>query len=147
MPRGIKMKNALARLKAAVDMSPRRRTIDLPNGEVFEFYTTPLTLAEREKAQKDARKPDEVALTLMIQKCRDENGRAMFALGQVAELKNELPAELLEQLQVKVFVEADSEAAGVEDATDLKSPAEGTRRGRRADAANGGSGEAGEDAL
>jgi hypothetical protein len=141
------MSNALARLKAAVDMSPRRRTIDLPNGEVFEFYTTPLTLAEREKAQKDARKPEEVPLTLMIQKCRDENGSPLFAQGQIAELKNDLPSDLLEQLQVKVFVETDEESAGIEAASDLKSPAEGTRRGRRANAADGGGREAGEDAL
>ena len=136
MPRGIKQmkEDALTRLVSSIDMSPRRRSIELPNGSLFEFYTTPLTIAERDKAQKDARKPEEVSLVLMIQKCRYENGSPMFALGQIAELRNKVPASFLDQLQVKVFVETDDEVAGVEDDSDLKSPPETTRRGRRADA-------------
>jgi len=46
---------ALDQLMAAVTMQPQRKTIDLPNGDVFEFWMTPLTLAERTRAQKQAK--------------------------------------------------------------------------------------------
>jgi hypothetical protein len=46
------MEDALTQLLLAVDMKPRKRVVDLPNGGTFEFFTTPLTMAERERAQQ-----------------------------------------------------------------------------------------------
>jgi hypothetical protein len=141
------MEDALSKLLAGVDMKPRRRVVELPKGGTFEFYTTPLTMAERERAQQLAKKPDEVSLALLVQKCRDENGNPKFSMGQISELKNRLPADLIEAIQMKAFVEVEEEVAAVTDKSDLKSPSEGTRKGRRADAAAGDSGEAGQDAF
>jgi hypothetical protein len=141
------MQDAIAKLKAGIDMKPRKRSVELPNGGTFEFYTTPLTLAERERAQQLARKPDEVSLTLLVQKCRDSNGNPLFSMAQIAELKNDFPADLIEAIQVKAFVEIEEEAVVATEKADIKSPSEGTRKGRRADAAAGDSGEAGQDAF
>jgi hypothetical protein len=141
------MQDAIAKLKAGIDMKPRKRVVDLPAGGTFEFYTTPLTLAERERAQQMAKKPDEVSLTLLVQKCRDENGGPLFSMAHIAELKNDFPAELIEAIQVKAFVEIEEEAVVATEKADIKSPAEGTRKGRRADAAAGDSGEAGQDGF
>jgi len=141
------MEDALTQLLLAVDMKPRKRVVDLPNGGTFEFFTTPLTMAERERAQQMAKKPEEVSLALLVQKCRDENGNPKFNMGQIVEMKNRLPADLVEAIQMKAFVEVEGEATVVADKADLKSPSEGTRKGRRADASTGASGEAGEDTL
>jgi hypothetical protein len=135
--------DALSRLKLAVDMKPRRRVVDLPNGEQFEFFTTPLTLAERERAQRQASKPEDVSMVLLVNKCRDANGQPHFSLPQVIEMKESLPADLLEAFQVKAFVELEDEAAEVADKAALKSPSEGGSKGRRANASAGDSGEAG----
>ena len=46
---------AIDRLKKAANLKPSRRSITLADGSEFEFYSTPLTMAQREKAQKDAK--------------------------------------------------------------------------------------------
>ena len=49
---------AIDRLKAAVHMQPEKRSVELPDGSDFEFYMTPLTLAQRKRAQKQAKSDD-----------------------------------------------------------------------------------------
>ena len=56
---------------------------------------TPLTLAERSRAQKQARSDDvtDFALQLLVSKAKDENGVPLFAVGEIADLRNVLPAQ------------------------------------------------------
>ena len=52
------MGKALDRLKKSVSMKPQRRSVELPDGSEFEFHMTPLTWAERTRAQKQAKSDD-----------------------------------------------------------------------------------------
>jgi hypothetical protein len=97
--------NALDRLKKAAHLVPIKKRVELSDGSEFEFYCTPLTMAEREKAQKDAGSEEATAfaLQLLIQKAKDENGQLMFRSGQVAELKNDVRDEDLQSLMLAVI--------------------------------------------
>lgn len=83
---------ALDRLKKAANLVPTMKSVELGDGSVFEFWHTPLTMAEREKATKAANSndPNAFAVQLLVQKAMDENGAKMFSAGEVAELKNEV---------------------------------------------------------
>jgi len=93
---------ALDRLKKAANLTPVRRIVMLSNGDEFEFWSTPLTMAERERAQKQANSDDanQYALQLLINKATDENGQRMFKAGELAELKNDVRDEDLQNLMV-----------------------------------------------
>lgn len=96
---------ALDRLKKAANLVPTKRVVELHDGSEFEFYCTPLTMAEREKAQKQAG-TDEAsafALQLLIAKAKDENGQPLFRPGEIAELKNEVRDEDLQALMLAVI--------------------------------------------
>jgi hypothetical protein len=101
---------ALDQLKAAVSMKPQRRSVELPNGSEFVYHMTPLTLAERSRAQKQAKSDDatDFALQLLVNKAKDENGQPLFAPGDVAELRNALPASVVEQLMLQLLQEPES---------------------------------------
>ena len=116
---------ALDQLKSAVSMKPQRKTIELPNGAEFEYWMTPLTLAERARAQKQAKSDDatEFALQLLVAKAKDENGQPMFAPGEVAELRNALPASVVEALMLQLLADAPKDEEDEE--LDMKSD-EGT---------------------
>ncbi len=96
---------ALDQLMAAVTMQPQRKTIDLPNGEVFEFWMTPLTLAERTRAQKQAKSDDatDFAMQLLISKAKDSNGQPRGGSGELADLRNKLPSWLVDALLLKLL--------------------------------------------
>jgi hypothetical protein len=98
---------ALERLKAAVSMKATRKAVTLPDGSEFEFYSKPVTLAQRTKAQRMANSDvaSDFALQLLVMLAEDENGQRMFAPGDVAELRNELPANLVESLMLMLAQE------------------------------------------
>jgi len=117
------MSSALDRLKKAANLKPSKRSVTLANGEEFEFYATPLTMAQRERAQKEAKSDDvnQFALQLLVQKATDANGSRMFGPGDIAALKNEVRDEDLQSLMLAVIqneVEADENL-------DMKSAGEG----------------------
>ena len=130
---------ALDRLKASVTMKPSRKAVLLPDGSEFEFWMSPLTLAERNRAQKQSR-PDDAAdftLHLLAAKAKDENGSPMFHQGDLPEMRNNLPASLVESL-IELLVEQSSDEDDEE--LDMKSakaaaaegqPADGGTRSRR----------------
>jgi hypothetical protein len=132
---------ALDRLKASVSMKPSRKVVLLPDGTEFEFWMTPLTLAERSRAQKQSRPDDAADFTLHIlaAKAKDENGAPMFHQGDLPELRNSLPATVVESL-IALLVENQEDEDDEE--LDMKSfegaaaegqPADGgTRRSRKA---------------
>ena len=105
------MGSALDRLKKSVSMASTRRAVELPDGSEFEFFMTPLTLAERSRAQKQAKSDDatDFALQLLVAKATDENGQKMFSPGEVAELRNELPASVVEALMLQLLQEPEAE--------------------------------------
>ncbi len=135
------MGKALDRLKKSVSMKPQRRVVDLPDGSEFEFWMTPLTLAERSKAQKQAKSDDatDFALQLLVSKAKDENGVPLFGAGEIAELRNALPASVVEALMLQMIGESEEEEDEVEDMKSVESGSEegqsassGTRRSRKA---------------
>lgn len=83
---------ALDRLKKAANMEMVKKAVILASGDEFEFWHRPLTMAERDKARKQAGSsdPQDWMLPLMILKCLDETGAPMFQAGQIDELKNEV---------------------------------------------------------
>ena len=122
------MGKALDRLKKSVSMKPARRAVELPDGSEFEFWMTPLTLAERTRAQKQAKSDDatDFALQLLVSKARDENNRPLFNVGELAELRNELPASVVEALMLQLIGEVEEE----EEEVDLKSAEDGAEEGQ-----------------
>jgi len=129
------MGKALERLKNAVSMKAKRRTVELPDGEEFEFWMTPLTLAERARAQKQAKTDDatDFALQLLVTKAKDENGIPLFSVGEIAELRNALPASVVEALMLELI--GDKPLEEDEEELDMKSPEGGSKEGS---SANGG---------
>ena len=102
---GIRALRAIERLKAAVHMQPEKKSVVLPDGSDFEFYMTPLTLAQRKRAQKQAKSDDatDFALQLLINVARDDNGGPLFVAGDLSELRNALPAKLVDELMLVIL--------------------------------------------
>ena len=96
---------AIDRLKSAVHMQPEKKSVELPDGSDFEFYMTPLTLAQRKRAQKQAKSDDatDFALQLLINVARDENQAPLFTAGDLAVLRNSLPANLVDALMLVIL--------------------------------------------
>ena len=112
MPAG----SAIDRLRKAANLKATKKTVTLTNGDLFEFWSTPLTMAERERAQKDAKSDDinQFALQLRVMKAKDENGGRMFGPGDIALLKNDVRDDDLQMLMIAIMQEPEEE-------TDLKS--------------------------
>lgn len=105
------MPSALERLKKAANLQPVKKVVTLNDGTEFEFWRTPLTMVERERAQKAAKGDDNAfALQLLLTKALDESGNKLFSLGQVAEIKNEVRDADLQQLMLAVIQEDETEA-------------------------------------
>ena len=97
--------SALDRLKKAANLEPIKKEVTLSDGSIFEMYVTPLTMAERERAQKQARSDDAnaFALQLLLAKAQDENGRKLFNAGEIDVLKNEVKDKDLQSLMLAVI--------------------------------------------
>ena len=115
------MGTALDRLKKSVSMQPQRKSVELPDGTEFDFHMTPLTLAQRARAQKLAKSDDatDFALQLLAMKAVDETGQKLFQPGELAELRNELPATVVEALMLQLLADGEQEEA--EEDSDPKS--------------------------
>ena len=108
--------SALERLKKAANLKPVKKVVTLQDGSAFEFWRTPLTMAERERAQKGTQ--DDVnafALQLLILKAQDESGSRLFSAGQSAELKHEVRDADLQALMLAVIEEDSAEAVDPKD--------------------------------
>ena len=103
---------AIDRLKKAANLEAVKRTVDLSDGSEFEMWVTPLTMAEREKAQKRAGSDDAnaFALQLLINKAKDENGEALFLAGEIDVLKNEVKDKDLQFLMLAILTDDEQEA-------------------------------------
>ena len=101
--------SALDRLKKAANLEPVKKEVELSDGSMFEMYVTPLTMAERERAQKQARSDDAnaFALQLLMHKALDENGSRLFKSGEIDILKNEVKDSDLQKLMLAVINEGE----------------------------------------
>ena len=97
--------SALDRLRKAANLEPIKKEVTLSDGSIFEMYVSPLTMAERERAQKQARSDDAnaFALQLLLSKAQDENGRKLFNAGEIDVLKNEVKDSDLQSLMLAVI--------------------------------------------
>ena len=113
------MSTALARLKKAANLTPSKRTVVLNDGSAFEFYATPLTMAERERAQKmpGGDETNGFALNLLVTKAVDDTGQRLFQAGEIAELKNEVLDSDLQAMMLAIITEPEAT-----EEVDMKSP-------------------------
>ena len=118
---------AIDKLRKAANLKSSRRLVVLENGDEFEFWSTPLTMAQREKANKDAKSDDinQFALQLLLSKATDESGSRLFSPGDLAVLKNEVRDDDLQKLMLAVIQTPEDE----EDDLDLKSAGSGAGKG------------------
>jgi hypothetical protein len=103
---------AIDRLKKAANLEAAKKTVKLSDGTEFEMWVTPLTMAERERAQKRAGSDDAnaFALQLLINKAQDENGNALFLPGEIDVLKNEVKDKDLQSLMLAILTDDEQEA-------------------------------------
>ncbi len=102
--------NPLDRLKKASNLTAEKKVVKLTDGTEFEFWCSPMTIAEREQAMKGSKDDaNTFALRLFIRKAMDENGNRMFQAGQIDELKNDVSAENIDKLLVAIMPEPEEE--------------------------------------
>jgi hypothetical protein len=101
---------AIDRLRKAANLEPTKKEVELSDGSTFEMWVTPLTMAERERAQKQAKSEDATAfaLQLLLQKACDETGAKLFSAAEIDVLKNEVKDKDLQVLMLAVLTD-DSE--------------------------------------
>ena len=98
--------SALDRLRKAANLEPRKKQVELSDGSIFEMYVTPLTMAERDRAQRLSKDDDNnFALQLLMTKALDETGRRLFNVGEIDVLKNEVKDSDLQKLMLAVITE------------------------------------------
>jgi hypothetical protein len=119
---------AIDRLKAALSMEPQRKVVALPKGEELEWWMRPLTLAQRAKAQKLAGGDDATsfALHLLVMVAKDANGEPLFATGELAELRNALPAKKVDEILLAMLEDEPKDAE--EEEADPKPSSKPSRR-------------------
>ena len=102
---------AIERLKKAANLVPSRKDVELNNGTTFTFWCRPLTMAERDKAQRTAKGDDAnaFALQLLVDKALDEGGQRLFQSSDLVELKHEVRDEDLQKLMLAVLTSAEDE--------------------------------------
>lgn len=102
---------AIDRLRKAANLEPTKREVELSDGSLFEMYVSPLTMAERERAQKQAKSDDATAfaLQLLITKAQDENGTKLFSAGEIDVLKNEVKDKDLQSLMLAILDDGNDE--------------------------------------
>lgn len=100
----------LERLRKAANLEPTKKEVKLSDGSIFEMWVTPLTMAERERAQKQAKSDDATAfaIQLLINKACDDTGARMFKAAELDVLKNEVKDKDLQALMLAILTD-DSE--------------------------------------
>jgi hypothetical protein len=100
---------AIDRLRKAANLEPAKKTVTLSDGSDFEMWVTPLTMAERERAQKQAKSDDAnaFALQLLITKALDDTGAKIFSPGEIDVLKNEVKDKDLQALMLAILTDGE----------------------------------------
>ena len=101
MPTAKTKLSPLERLKKASNLTLEKKVVQLADGEDFEFWSSPMTMAEREQAMKGAKDDTNAfAIRLFVRKAMFEDGRRMFAAGQIDELIYDVSAENMDKLMM-----------------------------------------------
>lgn len=102
---------AIDRLRKAANLEPVKKVVELSDGSEFEMWVTPLTMAERERAQRQAKSDDAgaFALQLLISKAMDDSGKKLFSPGEIDVLKNEVKDKDLQSLMLAILSEDNAE--------------------------------------
>ena len=96
--------SALDRLRKAANLEPKKKEVELSDGSIFEMYVSPLTMAERDRAQRLSKDDNNnFALQLLMTKALDETGRKLFNAGEIDVLKNEVKDADLQNLMLAVI--------------------------------------------
>ena len=103
--------SALERLRKAANLEPTKKEVELSDGSTFEMWVTPMTMAERERAQRQAKSDDAsaFALQLLISKACDENGQKLFKAGEIDMLKNDVRDKDLQSLMLAILTDGSEE--------------------------------------
>ena len=98
---------AIDRLRKAANLEPVKKIVELSDGSKFEMWVAPLTMAERERAQKQAKSDDAnaFALQLLIAKALDDTGSRLFNAGEIDVLKNEVKDKDLQALMLAILTD------------------------------------------
>jgi hypothetical protein len=98
---------AIDRLRKAANLEPVKKIVELSDGTKFEMWVAPLTMAERERAQKQAKSDDAnaFALQLLIAKALDDTGSRLFNAGEIDVLKNEVKDKDLQALMLAILTD------------------------------------------
>jgi hypothetical protein len=104
---------AIDRLKKAANLEATKRVVTLSDDSTFEMWVTPMTMAERERAQKRAGSDDAgaFALQLLIAKAKNELGEPLFLAGEIDVLKNEVKDKDLQSLMLAILADDEEEEA------------------------------------
>ena len=99
--------SALDRLRKAANLEPAKKIVELSDGSEFEMWVAPLTMAERERAQKQAKSDDAnaFALQLLITKALDDTGAKLFKAAEIDVLKNEVKDKDLQALMLAILTD------------------------------------------
>ena len=102
-----KTMRAIDRLRKAANLEATKKEVTLSDGTVFELWVTPLTLAEKERAQRMTKSDNanEFALRLLLTKAQDETGEKLFQLGEIDVLKNEVRDSDLQKIMMCILKE------------------------------------------
>ena len=102
---------AIDRLRKAANLEPVKKVVELSDGSEFEMWVTPLTMAERERAQRQAKSDDAgaFALQLLISKAMDDSGKKLFSPGEIDVLKNQVKDKDLQSLMLAILSEDNAE--------------------------------------
>ena len=103
--------SALDRLRKAANLEPEKKEVELSDGSVLEMWVTPLTMAERERAQRQAKSDDAgaFAMQLLLTKACDENGQKLFKPGEIDIHKNEVMDKDLQALMLALLTDESEE--------------------------------------
>jgi hypothetical protein len=109
--------SALEKLKQAANLEPARKVVPLSDGFTeLEMYITPLVAAERDRARRNARAASKTKdddsdwlIHLLVAKAKNSDGSAMFAAGEIPELKASVRAEDLDKMILVVLGSEDDE--------------------------------------
>jgi len=109
--------SALEKLKQAANLEPARKVVPLSDGFTeLEMFITPLVAAERDRARRNARAASKTKdddsdwlIHLLVAKAKNADGSAMFAAGEIPELKGAIRAEDLDKMILVVLGSEDDE--------------------------------------
>lgn len=105
-----------------------RKNVEI-KGEEFTFWMTPLTIAEQQSVQKQAKSDDanDFAIQLLIKKAQDENGAQMFKADAGPMLRHEVEKFEVDKILMALISQEEAEEEPV---MDMKSSKGSVKEGK-----------------